>query len=167
MHLEIEGQRAGEPVVEQSIQAILREVGLLTLATVGSDAAAHVNTCYFAKDTDEWWLYLLTPPQSQHARNLELDPICAVNVFSTAHSVGDPISGLQMKGIASRVGGADAERAYGEYVRKHPKFREFASSYQVVEANFSSRFYKVKLQSGKVIDERLLGAEEYVKFRIG
>lgn len=146
---------------------LLSGVRLLTLATVDPDRTVpHVNTCYFAELPD-YRLTVLTPPSTRHGIYIGAGAYCAVNIFSTHHHVGDPIAGVQLAGPARPAEeGEEPAEAYEAYVRKHPKFRDFAPSLGVVHETFESRFYIFEIAEGQLIDEAHLGSERYVRFGV-
>nr|WP_321441118.1 pyridoxamine 5'-phosphate oxidase family protein [uncultured Hyphomonas sp.] len=151
--------------VRASVNSILENVRLLTLATVSPSGAPYVNTCYYAHDSD-WCLHILTPPTTTHAKFLSSNPACAVNIVDTNHKVGDPISGLQLHGRAKLVDETHAQRSFETYTEKHKKFLEYAPNAEFVYSNFQSRFFRFEIIRGKLIDERSFGSENYIEFSV-
>lgn len=164
--LQVDGPRSSDAdSVRQGIREILRAERLLTIATVTSECTPHVNTCYFAESESSLDIYVLTPPDTLHARNIALSGQCAANIFSSSYTVGQPIAGLQLRCHAARIEDADSARPYALYASKHPSFATFASDWQTVIRNFSSRFYVLQILGGKLIDERNFDSEESITFR--
>lgn len=148
-----------------SIDLVLKNNDLLTLATVDEKGDPHVNTCYFASD-DKLNLYVLTPPLARHSQYAALHPECAVNIVDSRHKLGDPITGLQLSGLLSQTNPASALIAFDSYTKKHPKFLEYASDLSVVMERFESRFFKFVIEGGQLIDEPNFGAENYIRFQV-
>lgn len=144
---------------------ILDSVRLLTLATVDNENQPHVNTCYFSNDQD-LHLFILTPPNSRHSHFAKIRNRVSVNIFDTAHRVGDPISGLQLYGDYNSLNDEEAEKAYSNYCAKHPALLKFVPNYEFVLENMESRFFSIEICGGKIISEPRFGSENYIRFEV-
>ena len=88
----------------------------LSLATVGPDGAPAAAAVFYAAD-DDLNLYFLSEERTQHGGNLLADP----RVAGTIHADGQDwrgIRGVQVRGVARIVAGADLTHAAAVYGRK-------------------------------------------------
>ena len=154
-----------ENALRAAVFEILDSVRLLTLATVNDEDQPHVNTCYFSND-HTLNLFVLTPPTARHSEYANLRSRVAVNIFDTAHKVGDPISGLQLSGEFSSLDDNEARRAYSSYCAKHPALLKFVPNYEFIVENMESRFFLIKVVDGQIISEPRFGSENYIKFEV-
>lgn len=162
-----QGDQVDAATADDLIRGVLDAERLLSLATVDpSTLRPHVNTCYFAS-LDGWRLVVLTAPSSQHGRFIGNGAPCAVNVFSSTYQVGDPIAGLQLAGgVRQCLGNAEESAAHAAYVMRHPQFGSYAPTLADIHSKFESRFYIIEITSGKLIDERSMGPEQYLSFLV-
>jgi uncharacterized protein len=102
--------------LRERIAAFLAEHTTLTLATVGPDGAPAAAAVFYAAD-DGLSLYFLSEEHTEHGRNLLADP----RVAGTIQADGQDwrgIRGVQVRGEARIVAGADLAHAAAVYGRK-------------------------------------------------
>ena len=149
---------------ELRTRAILEILGgsrLLSLATVGDDGTAHINTAFFAFDP-AFTLFVFTPPGTEHARNLVANPSAAATVFDS-HQAPESRRGLQLFGEMRMLDGADAVEAHARFTGRFADLRETAPRYDDVVENLSSRFFALVPRRIKVFDEVLLDHADFVE----
>lgn len=158
---------SGAPSPELRSRAILEILDgsrLLSLATVGRDGAAHINTAFFAFDPD-FTLFVFTPPSTEHARNLVGNPSAAATVFDS-HQAPESRRGLQLFGEMRMLDGAEAVGAHARFTSRFADLRETAPRYDDVVENLSSRFFALVPRRIKVFDEVLLHHGDFVEVLI-
>lgn len=155
----------GSKSIEKSIARLNSNARILHMATLSVDDGLNLNTCYFAAHKDHS-LVILTPPKTRHSLNISENPACSISIAVEPKKIGDKIHGVWLDCIAEPLEGDESEEAYYNYTRKFPEFAAFAPSINFVSENFESRFYKLTIKYGKIIDEAEFGDETYLKFRI-
>lgn len=145
----------------ESIVAILDSVELCALATVSAEGRAHINTCYFARDPRSPTLYILTPPASQHSRNLDANKSISVAVYSTQQPFVAAKCGLQLSGTGHRVNDGDVSAPLGVYGARFPALLEGLEDKTSLQG-LESRFYCLSLQRGRLFDEPRFGSEVWI-----
>ncbi len=138
----------------QSVQAILEETALCSLATVDARGGVHVNTAFFAW-TPDLVLYFLSDPASQHGRNLAQTPAAAVTVFDSRQAWGAPHRGLQLAGAAGPVPPAEVGAAEGVYRSRFRRYAEYQASAQ--EVFMALRLYRFRAERLQILDEDAFG----------
>lgn len=145
--------------VRTSIDDILGKNDLLTMAT-SREGNPHAATMFYA-ETGDLVLYVLTYPDSRHARHLQEDPSVALTVYSTDQKFTDEKQGLQLSGEAKLVEDGECGKALETYSEKFPGTEEFASDPSDVE-DLESSFYRIEIERVKVFDEPRFGTETWV-----
>jgi len=147
------------------VDAILTDNSLCTLATANEDGSPHVNTAYYAHD-GQLHLYILTPPSTVHAKNLESRPAVALSVFRSDQGWGSPHRGLQLFGAAAPVGEDEHRRVFDCYSTKHPALLDLAPDAERMLEELESRFYDVQIKSLKIVDEAANGSESLISIHV-
>src|SRR5947208_683805 len=113
MGVRVTQHRTGRRVSSERLITIARRLldaaPLCALATVASRDRAYINTMYFAR-ADNWDLFWLSAPTSQHSRNLDARATAAIAVYDTHQRWGGRDRGIQVFGRAQELRGA-ADRA--------------------------------------------------------
>jgi uncharacterized protein YhbP (UPF0306 family) len=148
----------------QAVFEILAATRLLSLATVGPEGAAHINTAFFAFD-QRATLFVFSPPTTEHARNLAVNTSAAATIFDS-HQGPELRRGLQLFGEMRMLDGADAIGAHARFTTRFDDLRQSAPSYDDVIATMRSRFFALTPQRLKIFDELLLDREEFVELRM-
>ena len=141
-----------------SIQRILEQNFLCSLATVNADSSPHINTAYFSILNNSS-LIILTQPTTVHGRNLRSNNRVALSIFDSSQPWGEPHRGLQLDGICELVSDQNGAAAFGSYSRRHPQFLKLCSTVTEMLCTLKSRFYVVKIERVKLIDEAEYGEE--------
>lgn len=149
--------------LHESILDILEKNALLAMATVKS-GESYINTAFYAY-TDLLELLIFTEPSTQHSQNVAIQPSVAVALWNTPPIWGEQLQGLQLFGICQRV----EERtetlthAIRVFTERFPDFQHIIAT----PADFASgkterKFYKITVQSLKLIDEPRFGRRKYI-----
>jgi uncharacterized protein YhbP (UPF0306 family) len=128
---------------------------LCAIATVDRRGRSHINTAYFAwsRAFDIVWL---SEPRAQHSKNIAANNWCAIAVFDSTQTWGNPDRGIQLFGRARAVTDNDAFRFYED---RFPGF---------VDAELGAyRFYRLRVERFKLFDEATLGGGTFVSARVG
>lgn len=149
----------------KSIFEVLEDNTLLTLATVNKDGTPHVNTAYFTFDQNIN-LYIWTEPSTKHSHNVEKNPSVAVTIFDSREPWGKPHKGLQVFGVCKQLDAKEQEYAFVLYLKRFPKLQELAETSDDITNKFVSRFYKIRVDIIKLIDERRYGVETHFVIKI-
>ncbi|HEY4153241.1 MAG TPA: pyridoxamine 5'-phosphate oxidase family protein [Pseudolysinimonas sp.] len=147
----------------QAVFEILAATRLLSLATVGPDGTAHINTAFFAFDPRAT-LFVFSPPTTEHARNLTVNASAAATIFDS-HQGPELRRGLQLFGEMRMLDGAGAIGAHARFTTRFDDLRQSAPSYADVIATMTSRFFALTPHRVKIFDELLLNREEFVELR--
>ena len=126
---------------------------VLTLATVGEDGPA-AAALFYACD-DDFTLYFLSDPKTEHCRNLRQRPAVAVTVQDNVED-WQRIQGIQLWGTAAQLEDSDeAERAWAVYTARFPfvaRLRTGTES-EASDPALATQFQKVRLY--KVVPRRI------------
>lgn len=149
------------PIAAARLETVARELldasPLCAIATVSSRGGAHVNTAYFAwgAELDVVWL---SEPAATHSHNLGGNPTCAIAVYDSTQSWGNPDRGIQLIGSAREVEGRAAEAAARVYAGRFP-------AYDPAELG-AYRFYRFRPRRLKLFDETSFGPGIFVTARV-
>jgi uncharacterized protein YhbP (UPF0306 family) len=151
----------------EAIGEILSATRLLSLATVTPEGSAHANTAFFAFQPD-FRLIILSPPSTEHARNLRFNPSAAVTVFDS-HQTYELRRGVQVFGSMAMLEEADeaGEAALRCFGGRFAEIAGTAPTYEHVLRNFHWRLFELTPTRVKVFDEALLRKDEYVEVSFG
>src|SRR5262245_16742421 len=86
-----------EEKVRNSAFSVLNKNTVCSMATVTSEARAHIHSAYFSYSL-EYELFFLSNPNSVHCRNLKSNASMAVTVFPATPTWGEPSVGIQLFG---------------------------------------------------------------------
>lgn len=146
----------------QSVQHILSGAELCTIATRNQDGTPYANTCFYAFDHD-FKLFVLTPPSTQHSRNIEACPPVAVTIFDSHQKSGSELRGLQIIGECYRIkDGPELSAAFDVYMGRFPSIKSIADTVDEMLKVFESRLYEIQPKTIKILDEPTFGKEVWV-----
>jgi uncharacterized protein YhbP (UPF0306 family) len=147
--------------VKKSLELLLGENNLCSLATVTPSGSPHINVCFYGP-TGDGQLILFTEPATRHGENLAQNPSAAVTVFDSHQKWGGDVYGVQGFGFAEILSGDVAETALSAYSAHHPAMKDWATSVDEIEEKFDSRLYAVALREFTLLDYATFGVESYV-----
>ncbi len=156
------------PVVERSFREILSGTRLMAMGTVGDDGTPWLHNAYFAFDED-LFLYFLTSPASQHARNLPNSGGRTSVVISDTQQEGTPGTrrGVQFQGLCRVARDARVHRAITAFSARFPGFAKAAEASAIDDPTGTlPRLYAVAVTSFKLFDEPALGRDVWLPGRI-
>ena len=145
-----------EPTIRRSLLRILKRNALCSVATVTAEHRPHINTAYFTY-SNELVLYFLSHPDAQHCRNLARNASVGVTVFSSAQPWGSPGRGVQLFGTCRRATGLHVRQAERLYAKRFPAYGSWRASADKGRAGGEYRFYRLVVNSLKLLDERAIG----------
>jgi len=152
--------------IRESIAEILREVWLCTLATVSPEGDAHGAPLFFTV-AGEMDLVFLTKPGTKHARNIQLNPVCAVAIFDSHQDWGSKLRGLRLFGRAVRLEGEAAEEAGMLYVRRFPTYEDRLGGIDIEHRfGFGAEFFLFRPERLELMDETRFPKEPYIPVHI-
>lgn len=153
-------------LLAESVADILSNTRLLALATVGSAGGPAICNAYFAFAASAE-LFILTPPSTEHVRNLTNDPRVAVAIADSQQTGDSGKRGIQVTGTGGLASGSDLLDGLAAYRERFPATRDVLASPQAVEASgMESRLFVIKPVHVKVFDERVFGAEVWISAEV-
>lgn len=156
-------------VVESSLREILSGTRLMAMGTAGEDGSPWLHNAYFAFDAD-LFLYFLTSPVSQHARNLQNSGGRTAVVIADSQQEGAPGTrrGVQFQGVCRLAHGDRLHRGVAVFSARFPGFAQVARASDAPDPTGTRpRLYAVSVTSFKLFDEPALGRDVWLPGRIG
>lgn len=141
-----------------SILTILSKTSTLSLATI-RDGKSYINTAFYAYD-DEFNLYFLSNPKSQHVQNLKANPSAAATVFDSSLTLADKLAGLQVFGTCTQAKGTVLLKAFTAYTNRFLVFHKEIKRVADLKL-WGSKFYCLKPEQVKILDEETFGVENW------
>ena len=151
----VDGKSIAISRVRRSVNQILDENVLCSMATLAPRRRPYINIAYFSFSSS-LEVFFLSDPQSAHCRNLVRQPWMSIAVYSTRQQWGRPDRGVQLTGTCRQTTGNVRERAQRNYSRRFPRYRRFVN--EAAGTSFARyRLYRFAPSALKVLDERDLG----------
>jgi uncharacterized protein YhbP (UPF0306 family) len=142
------------------LDEVLASTSVCSVASVSTTNSAHINTAYFAPNSN-LILYILTPPTTQHAQNWLTNPSAAVAAFDAQQTWNAEHRGAQLLGIAAEVSAREHAAAYDRYVTAHPALRELAPDAGAVLRDLDSRFFAIEVDAVRLYHESAFGEQPF------
>lgn len=146
----------------ESVNEILAESRLFTLATATASGGVHANTAFFAAD-EELALCFVSERTTEHSRNAAEDPRAAATVFCEPPQYGEQLRGLQLFGRVAECEADELSHALDVYQGRFP---EFAADPEVRErfrtGTAPSALYRFTVESLTLLDEPRFGRRNYI-----
>jgi len=161
-----EGATIRSRVLAESIEAIVAETTVLSLATSDADGATHANMAFFALGP-ELDLFFVSEPSTRHGRNLAVQPHCAAAIWLPPPEYGEHLQGMQLTGECGVAAGETAVEALAAYSGRFPSFAsdpEMRSRYLAGTA--PSSLYRFRAASLTLVDEPRLGRRNYLNLDV-
>jgi uncharacterized protein YhbP (UPF0306 family) len=141
--------------VRRSVERILDETPLCSMATLSPRIRPHINVAYFAFSRS-FELFFVSDPDSLHCRNLARHPWMSIAVYSTRQTWGRPDRGVQLAGTCRQARGEARQLGERCYSGRFPRYRTMLKvSDGIPFARY--RLYRFVPSILKVLDERELG----------
>jgi uncharacterized protein YhbP (UPF0306 family) len=158
MSIERSDRRYGQKRMTETALSLLDASTLCAISTISPRGRPHINTAYFAWDTDLRVVWL-SDPGAQHSRNIGVAQAASVAVYDSNQTWGGPDRGIQLFGSAVRAIGRSAQEAQRTYAGRFPEFdaEDFADY----------RFYVLRPRLVKLFDEQALGSGVFVTAKVG
>jgi len=149
--------------IEDVVLKYIREHNTMTVSTFGEEGPWATALFYV---NDQFNLYFLSDPKTQHCRNIAANPVVAATINEDYHD-WRKIKGIQLRGKAERVSSAREKAfAFAIYTKKYPFVKEFFSSPAALAKSMftkisSTTFYKLTPEKVLYLDnERGFGRRE-------
>mgnify|MGYP001550645614 FL=1 len=131
------------------VQDYLAAQHVMTLATAGGDGPWAAAVFYVHEN---WALYFLSGSSSRHCRNLAHNPRVSATIQQD-YSDWREIKGVQLEGVATRLSGAEPERARSLYGAKFPLLRNPADApAEIAKAIAKISWYRIVPERAYFID---------------
>jgi uncharacterized protein YhbP (UPF0306 family) len=96
--------------IQRSVNRLLAENVLCSMASITKDGLAHINTAYFCY-TPDLKIYFLSHSNALHCQNILNNPSMALAIFPSNQTWGGADRGLQLFGICKPVSGREVSKA--------------------------------------------------------
>jgi len=147
---------------KESLHAYLKSQNLMSLATYG-EAPANCAV-YFAVD-DDFNMYFISEPDSEHCINIAKDPHVACAITDSHQVVSAKKIGAQIKGIVEDVNGLEQfDAIINLWNSTNPGMEAIISINNFRNKIFKSHAYKICPTTIKFFNEELYGEEGFELF---
>jgi len=147
---------------KQKLLQYLQSQKLMSLATYTDKP--WVCTVYYAVD-DAFNLYLITEPNTKHARDIVANTIVACAISDSHQKVTDKKEGVQIEGFCSQLSEDNKiKEALTLWNKANPGFEQIINWESIQQGKIKGRVYLVKPTSIKYFNESLYGPEEFEVF---
>ena len=148
--------------INKSLSEILESNVLFSVASIKGGKESWINTAYYAY-SNKLKFYFLTPPTTQHSKNIKHNDSVAVSIFDTHQAVTGKKRGLQIFGTSHRAMGKEIEDGIQVYGKRFSGFGERIHTPDDFEKfKMESRIYVVDPRVIKIFDEVIFGEEQWV-----
>lgn len=145
-----------------SLFDLLRDVELASIATVTPQLESHIFNSYFCYLADETLrIWILTSPESVHARCLATNTSVSMAIASTEQPWPLPKLGVQLFGHGRRVPDSEVGTPIEAYGDRYPEFPGVLSDPSSL-AGLENRFFEFVMDRAKLFDEARFGAEVWI-----
>lgn len=121
--------------VLQSLRCFLKDVSVMSLATVDDEGLAYAANIYVASD-EAFRFYFLSNPQSAHVQHILHRPEVALTAYAPIRT-WQQVRGVQIRGRCLPVPADRFAHVWGIYVGKYPHINEVRHQIQTLH------FYRV------------------------
>lgn len=154
--------------LNKSLSQILNSNVLLSLATIKSDgkqSKSWINTAYFCFGPTLNF-YILTPPQTQHSKNLEKNSSVAISIFDSRQTSSGK-RGLQIFGNCAIASNKNIIEGYALYSARFPGLKQVIKSPADFDKDIiKSKLYKITPLQIKIFDEITFGEETWITLKM-
>ena len=140
--------------LRETIQPYLAEHHAMTLATC-SDNVPWATSVFYAHAG--FVLYFVSSSTSRHAQNITKNPLVAADI-NQDYQDWRAIRGVQLEGMAERVGPLEFPNILALYCRKFPDVKEFLTEggiFRIAGKLVSAHFYRVTPTRIHYLDNRV------------
>ncbi|MBI4093979.1 pyridoxamine 5'-phosphate oxidase family protein [Candidatus Kaiserbacteria bacterium] len=166
LHLRWGHPEHADAKLNQSLEEILESNRLLSMAsvrTVGATSTSWINTAYYSFSADLEF-FILTPPDTQHCKNLEQNDSVALAIFDSRQD--DPTAmkrGLQVFGRCLPCTGPFLAKGHELYAQRYPWLKATLQQPEDFDKNIiQSKLYVIIADEVKLFDERTFGPELWI-----
>jgi len=152
--------------ISDSVEAIVAETQVLSLATADPDGTPHANMAFFALG-DGFDLFFVSEPNTRHGRNAETRAAASAAIWLPPPSFGEGLRGMQLSGECGIAAAPDAQAAFEAYQRRFPSFGtdpEVRAAYLAGTA--PSSLYRFRVARLRLVDEPNLGRRNYLQLKV-
>ncbi|MBI2621357.1 MAG: pyridoxamine 5'-phosphate oxidase family protein [Candidatus Levybacteria bacterium] len=146
---------------KQKLLKYLKSRDLMILATNGPTA----STFYYGID-DDFNFYIVTSPNSEHAKNFIKNPNVACVITDTNQKMFETKnkSGVQIKGVVKQVSSGQLKKALNVWAHAN---KEMAEKFfkNISEGKWKDKVYLIKPREIKWFNEKLYGEQGTETFR--
>jgi uncharacterized protein YhbP (UPF0306 family) len=151
--------------IQRSVNRLLAENVLCSMASITTQGRAHINTAYYSY-TPDLKVYFLSHPNTLHCQNILNNPSMALAIFSSNQTWGSPDRGLQLFGTCKQIAGREASKADKLYGKRFAEYATWKADFASDSVGRDYQFYRFITSEFKVFDEKELGAGIFVVARL-
>jgi uncharacterized protein YhbP (UPF0306 family) len=148
--------------VSKSLELLLKETALFTMATIGRKNIPHVNNAFFFWD-QRFRLGFLSLPDSAHVRNFGFSKYASVSVAKSGQIWGRPIKGVQLVGTIREVRASETEFFFRAYAARFKSSLAYCKELLNSKLPKSAKAFYFEPYSFKLIDEKRFGEEVFIQ----
>lgn len=164
--VKFEGTEIPSRTVAESVEAIVAQTTVLTLATGGEDGAPHANMAFFALGP-VFDLFFVSEPSTRHGRNVAGRPRASAAIWLSPPEYGEHLQGMQLTGECAVARDDVAAAAFAAYSGRFPSFgRDPTLRESYLAGTAASSLYRFRVNSLTLVDEPRLGRRNYLNLDV-
>ena len=166
MKFELKNAGYASERMSKSVLGILESVELCSIATVGANGEAHINTAFYCF-TPSLDFYFVSDTGTIHSQNIARSPKIAIAIFDTHQPWGEPVRGLQLFGDCHLASTLESVKALKTHAARFHAYSDYVSALSPLERDKSPyRFYVFRPTTLKIADETEFGEETFITAEI-
>ena len=166
LSVEFEGAQIPSAEVAHSVEAIVAQTSVLSLATGDEAGTPHANMAFFALGS-EFDLYFVSEPTTRHGRNAAARPDASAAIWLSPPEYGEHLQGMQLTGNCAIARDEVAVAAFAAYSGRFPSFgRDPAMRESYLNGTAPSSLYRFRVSELTLVDEPRLGRRNYLSLRV-
>jgi len=164
--VKFEGTEIPSATVAESVEAIVAQTTVLSLATSGEPGEAHANMAFFALGP-AFDLFFVSEPSTRHGRNVADRPRASAAIWLSPPEYGEHLQGMQLTGECAIARDEVAAAAFTAYSGRFPSFgRDPAMRESYLAGTAASSLYRLRVKSLTLVDEPRLGRRNYLNLDV-
>ena len=159
-------ENVGDEALNKSLNGIFSSNILLSMASIKDGKDSWINTAYYAYSSS-LKLYYVSPPSTQHSKNIDRNTSVAVSIFDTHQNPTDQKSGLQIFGMCRQATGEEVAEGLTLYSERFPWLSKYIKTPEDFDKGIlESKLYIITPHTIKILDEAVFGEEKWVTVNI-
>ena len=147
------------------VERVIGTGGLGSIATVTSAGYPYIHTAYYAR-TALGRLVFISSPGSNHAKNLEDNPRCAIAIHPPGQGWDDWKMGIQGFGSVTKLKDHERGAALKAYGREYPEYQRWVDQESANGQCIQLEVFEITLRKIQILAEEELGEENLVTVEV-